>query len=325
MELYEKNGNILYILNILKKYSDEGHMLKITDIQEKILDVYGIKIDPRTIRRNIALLKEKFRYDISTYSENKEGYYISKDPYTDFELGEIRLIIDQFSYSNYIPQNMSGSIISKCMNMCNIYENEKIKNYSIVLKDTKTENLEIIKNIEDISEAIYNKKKIKFNYFKYDLSPTLKKINKAAIICTPYKIVYQLQQIYLIALKDGAEDFYTYRIDRMKDITIMENSLYKNMPASMINDYIKSNVAMFSGKPQDIEFKCNINLLDMVVEQFGKDITMQKIDDNTFYAKVTSNLEGFKFFALRNLENVKVLKPLKLKIDIDKILKNYLK
>ena len=24
MELYEKNGNILYILNILKKYSDEN-------------------------------------------------------------------------------------------------------------------------------------------------------------------------------------------------------------------------------------------------------------------------------------------------------------
>ena len=27
MELYEKNGNVLYILNILKKYSDEEHML----------------------------------------------------------------------------------------------------------------------------------------------------------------------------------------------------------------------------------------------------------------------------------------------------------
>ena len=36
MELYEKNGNILYILNVLKKYSDEEHKLSISDIRKKI-------------------------------------------------------------------------------------------------------------------------------------------------------------------------------------------------------------------------------------------------------------------------------------------------
>lgn len=35
MDLYEKNGNILYILNVLKKYSDEEHKLSISDIMIK--------------------------------------------------------------------------------------------------------------------------------------------------------------------------------------------------------------------------------------------------------------------------------------------------
>ena len=70
MDLYEKNGNILYILNILKKYSDEEHKMTATEIQKMVKEIYNIEIDPRTIRRNINLLKYKFNYDISTREEN---------------------------------------------------------------------------------------------------------------------------------------------------------------------------------------------------------------------------------------------------------------
>ena len=59
MDLYEKNGNILYILNVLKKYSDDEHMLSVAEIQRKIKEVYDVEIDSRTIRRNINLLKYK--------------------------------------------------------------------------------------------------------------------------------------------------------------------------------------------------------------------------------------------------------------------------
>ena len=93
MELYEKNGNILYILNVLKKYSDEEHKLPISELKEKIKEEYGEDIDPRTIRRNINLLQQKFGYDISTYNDNKIGYYITNDPETDFEPGEIKQLL----------------------------------------------------------------------------------------------------------------------------------------------------------------------------------------------------------------------------------------
>ena len=126
MELYEKNGNILYILNVLKKYSDEEHKLSISDIRKKINEKYEIDIDPRTIRRNINLLQQKFGYDISTYNDNKIGYYITNDPETDFEPGEIRAIIDTFSYSSFIEPRIARSIIKKCKNLQTIYENAKI-------------------------------------------------------------------------------------------------------------------------------------------------------------------------------------------------------
>ena len=161
MELYEKNGNILYILNVLKKYTDEEHLISIAEIQRKVKEIYNVDIDSRTIRRNINLLKEKLNYDISTRQENGKGYYINRNPDTDFEPGEIRAIIDNFSYANYIVPAISKNIIKKCKNMQNIYENQKLRNYKIYANDTKTDNMEVIKNIEDISEAIQNLNKIK--------------------------------------------------------------------------------------------------------------------------------------------------------------------
>ena len=170
MELYEKNGNILYILNILKKYSDAEHMLSVAEIQRKIKEIYNVEIDPRTIRRNINLLKYKLDYDISTRDDNGKGYYLNRDPETDFEPGEIRAIIDNFSYANYIVPSIAKNIIKKCKSIQTIYENEKIKDYHIYANDSKTENVEVIKNIEDISESIFNFARIVSSLSKHDLS-----------------------------------------------------------------------------------------------------------------------------------------------------------
>ena len=323
MNLYEKNGNILYILNILKKYTDAEHLLKIKDIKEKISKIYNVDIDPRTIRRNINLLKEKFGYDISTYAENKEGYYILRDPDIDFEPGEIRAIIDQFSYANYIAPSIANGIIEKCKNIQNIYENEKLKGYKVISNNTKTENNEVIKNIEDISLAIFNNRKIEFTYWKYQINNSLEKVNVNTIKCSPYMIFYSLQQFYLICLKDGATKMYTYRIDRIKQVKILDQMCLENNSKKELEDYIKTNVAMFSGDSKQIEFDCSMELLDTVIEQFGKDIYLRKIDDSRFYAKVNASIEGFKFFALRNLESVRVIKPISLKLKIKKIIDNY--
>ena len=147
MDLYEKTGNILYILNVLKKYSDEEHKLSTSEIREKVNEEYGVDIEQRTIRRNINLLQQKFGYDISTYNDNKIGYYMTNDPETDFEPGEIRAIIDTFSYSTFIEPKVAEGIIKKCKKLQNIYENNKIKNYKVYSPKGKTTNVEVIKNI----------------------------------------------------------------------------------------------------------------------------------------------------------------------------------
>ena len=322
MELYEKNGNILYILNVLKKYSDEEHILKTTEIQRKVKEIYDVDIDTRTIRRNINLLKLKLNYDISTREENGKGYYISKNPETDFEAGEIRAIIDTFSYAKYIVPSISKNVINKCKNLQNIYENKKLNNYKIFVSGSKTDNMEVIKNIEDISDAILNLNKIEFEYWKYTINTKLEKkiISKPKV--TPYAIVYNKQEFYLIGIKEGQDKFYHYRLDRIKNIKQLNEKRTIEKTSSDIQEFVESTVEMFGGKKELIEAKCKMFLLDTVIEEFGKETYITKLDDEHFKFVTETNTMGFKMWAMRNIDVVEVIKPVSLRNEIKEIILN---
>ena len=327
MDLYEKNGNILYILNVLKKYSDEEHMLSSIEIQRKVKEIYDVLIDPRTIRRNINLLKYKLDYDISTREENGKGYYINRDPETDFESGEIRAIIDNFSYANYIVPSVAKEIIKKCKNMQNIYENEKLKDYQIYSVNSKTENAEVIKNIEDISESIFQNKKIKFEYWKYAITNKLEKKIVSTPTVSPYAIIYNKQEFYLIGIKEGETKFYNYRLDRMKNVQILNEDIKIKKKKSEIQDFAESSTEMFGGEKEEIEAICHIWLLDTIFETFGRNVTIEKIPNDEEYFKllVDTNTMGFKMWAMRNIDLVEVKRPITLRNEMQEVVKNAMK
>lgn len=322
MELYEKNGNILYILNVLKKYSDEEHKLSAAEIQRKVKEIYNVDIDPRTIRRNINLLKYKLEYDISTRDENGQGYYINRNPETDFEPGEVRAIIDTFSYANYIVPSVSKTIIQKCKNMQNIYENRKLRDYKIYANDTKTDNMEVIKNIEDISEAIQNLSKIEFEYWKYTMDEKIRKEIVSTPKVTPYALVYNKQEFYMIGIKEGQDHFYNYRLDRIKNLKQLDEKRTTSKTSREIKEYAESLVEMFGGEKEEIEVICKGVLLDTVFEDFGKEIDVKKIDEKFFKVKIQANVRGFKFWAMRNMDAVEILKPITLRNEIKQIIQD---
>ena len=310
MELYEKNGNILYILHVLKKYTDEEHKLSISELREKIIEEYGEEIDPRTIRRNINLLQQKFGYDISTYADNKIGYYITNDPETDFEPGEIRAIIDTFNYSTFIEERMAKGIIQKCRNLQNIYENQKVQEYKVYSAKGKTSNVEVIKNIEDISNSILQQTKIKFEYWKYCIvGDKIKKQIVSAPVVSPYAIIYDEQQFYMIGIKEGKQEFFHYRLDRIKNLVQLSDKITSKKTEKEIEQYGETSVSVFSGNEVDIEAECMVQILEDVVEKFGKKAKIEPINNQKFKLHLSANPIGFQLWAMKNLHIVTVTKP----------------
>lgn len=299
-------------------------MLTAVEIQRKIKEIYDVEIDTRTIRRNINLLKYKLDYDISTREDNGKGYYINRDPETDFEPGEIRAIIDNFSYANYIVPSVAKEIIKKCKNMQTVYENEKIKDYQIYSVNSKTENAEVIKNIEDISSSIYNNHKIKFEYWKYEITNKLEKQIVSTPTVSPFAIVYNKQEFYFIGIKDGQDKFYHYRLDRMKNVKELNEKITIKKTKSQIRDFAESTVEMFGGKKEEIEAVCNKCLLNAIFDIFGKNVTIEKIpgNDENFKLIVDSNPMGFRMWAMRNIDMVEVIRPENLRNEMREIVGN---
>lgn len=321
MDLYEKTGNILYILNVLKKYSDEEHKLSTSEIREKVNEEYGVDIEQRTIRRNINLLQQKFGYDISTYNDNKIGYYMTNDPETDFEPGEIRAIIDTFSYSTFIEPKIAEGIIKKCKNLQNIYENNKIKNYKVYSPKGKTTNVEVIKNIEDISNSIVNRNKIKFDYWKYVIEGD--RIEKQIVskpVVSPYAIIYDKQQFYMLGIKEGNDEYFHYRLDRIKNLEELKEKIEIQKTDKEIEQYVDTSVEVFSGDEVEIEAECDGYLLGEVFEKFGKKVEVQPINKNTFSMKIKANPLGFKLWTMRNLDLVTIKKPESLVKEIKQVM-----
>lgn len=321
MDLYEKNGNCIYILNVLKKYTDSEHTLASTEIGEKVKEIYNVEIDPRTIRRNINLLKYKLNYDISTREENGKGYYLTRNPETDFEIGEIRAIIDTFSYSNYIVPSVAENIIKKCKNLQNVYENQSLRNYKVFAKNSKTENMEVIKNIEDISEAIQNLNKIEFEYWKYKIDKKFEFALSNSYKVTPYAMVYSEQEFYLIGIKEGKDNFQFFRLDRIKNIKQLAEKREIAKTESEIENFANSSIEMFAGKIEKIEAICDNPLLNPVIDKFGKNITIIKNDENTFKLILDTDRNGFLYWALKNIREVEIIKPISLRNEIKEIVR----
>jgi len=253
--------------------------------------------------------------------ENGRGYYITRNPETDFEPGEIRAIIDTFSYGSYIAPLLGKDVIKKCKNLQNIYENEKLRNYKIYANDNKTDNMEVVKNIEDISDAICNLNKVTFEYWKYEIRNKLEKTIVSTPKVAPYAIVYNKQEFYLIGIKEGLDKFYYFRLDRIKNLKQLEEKRTVKKTESQIKEFAESTVEMFGGEKEEIEAICSRELINAVFDHFGKNITIEKInnDDQNFRLILDVNTLGFKMWAMRNIDLVEVIRPLSLRVEMKEI------
>ena len=96
---------IMYILEILKKYSDDRHRLKQQDIIDIMKKDYDVACERKAVARNISDLQE-LGYDIETGG----GYYLAE---RDFEDSELRLLIDSVLASRYIPAKQAKDLVDR--------------------------------------------------------------------------------------------------------------------------------------------------------------------------------------------------------------------
>lgn len=250
-DIHPKKLLILYILDILQKYTDEEHRLSQKEIQDILKKEYEMPVDRKAIKRNLLNLieygssieyrevsrKEIFRKKSVVSDEDSldlEDKGIPEDDllWTDFYLKqkftneELRLLIDSLLFSKHIPYSQAKKLITKLESLSNIYFKSRSQ-YIYPLPVDRTDNKQVFYNISILDEAIRKKQKVLFEYAEYhtDKKMHLKKREDGSVreyVVTPYQMAAQEGKYYLICNYDKYDDISNYRVDRIRNIQILE-------------------------------------------------------------------------------------------------------
>lgn len=276
---------ILYLYKILLEKTDEQHYISMPEIISQ-LELYGISAGRKAIYEDIEALKT-FGLDIVQLKGNVSGYYVAS---REFELPELKLLADAVSSSRFLTEKKSDELLKKIEGLSSVHEAKQIQRQVYVTNRVKAMNERIYMSVDVIHRAIAEGKKITFKYFDYDLHKR-KKYRDGVRVCSPYALAWDDERYYMIAFYDKRDCITNFRIDRMESVEILEEKAKEKPENFIVADYMNSSFSMFSGETQDIKLRFDNQLINAVIDRFGKGITVMPDGDSHFTVRVKVKAE----------------------------------
>ncbi len=288
----------LLVWDILQKRTDENHAVSIKEIRDYLL-TYGIEAERHSISRDINDLMELlnrgqdadpddrsfFDYEIE-YDASLHGYKLCRRPY-DFE--ELRLLAECVRASRFISKGQEENLLNAIEGMCSEHQIEELQNEVYLVGRTKTTNKYIMGTMLTVNQAIRENRKITFKYQKYTLTDRTQQVDRrrgAAYVLSPFKLIINEGNYYLLAFDSKAQDMRTFRLDRMKGVEMLKEPREGELAFSKIDmrTYTQRVFSMFGGEQKRVSLRFINPLLDTVVERFGTGAEVfYRPDDNTHF------------------------------------------
>lgn len=273
-------ARILYVMQELVEKTDENNKVS-SEALIKMLARNDISADRKTIYSDIDKLKT-WGMDILYSKEKPAGYYLAS---RDFELPEVKLLVDAVQSSKFITEKKSRELIKKLKKLTSDGEARLIQRQVHIAGRAKTCNEAIYYNVDKISDAILKNRKIRFTYYKWGRNMELvKRNNGKPFEISPWALTWDDENYYMIGYDKRTDTVKHYRVDKMQQIDIMRSvrsgeETFKNFD---ITKFAKSTFGMFGGKLETVVLECDNNLIGPVIDRFGKDIIMQRMDEDCF-------------------------------------------
>lgn len=319
-ETQSKKVIILYILKILKEFSDEEHPITQSDIIAKLKD-YGIDCDRKTITRNIKYLID---YGFNIVRNLGGGCYFINDKY---DTSEITFLVDCLYSYPAISQRQAQNLIDKLTSEVSKYERLKFKNIYKSNELTRTDNKQIFYNIDQINFAIANDKQISFIYNKYNKNKKLVPRKEERYIINPYFMINSKGKYFLVCNKDNYDNLSNYRIDYITSVEVLDTKR-KPITKTTGNEngvnptkYANEHIYMMSGPTIKAKVKLSVDrMINDVIDWFGKNVNFVE-QEKELFAEIITNEEALIYWALQYGKYVEIIFPIKTREKILDILK----
>ena len=275
---------LLVLLRYLMRCSDEAHPVTVQDMIEELAR-QDISAERKTIYDDMEALR-RFGVDIVQRKDRSTGYYVAA---RDFELPELKLLVDSIQSSKFITQRKTLSLIRKLENLASVYDAQLLERQVYVRGRVKSMNESVYYNVDEISGAISRDRAIRFKYFEFTVSRERRYRHEGAwYIVSPFALMWDDENYYLLAWDASAARLKHYRVDKMTNIEALEQRREGKEAFQKLDmaSYSQRVFGMFAGEEKRVRLRFLNHLAGAVIDRFGKDTILTPDGDEHFIISV---------------------------------------
>ncbi len=276
---------MLYLVKIFSEETDDLHALTMPEIIDK-LAACGVNADRKTLYLDFEELRD-FGFDLIAEKAGRNCYYHLGS--RDFELPELKLLVDSVQSAKFMTDKKSNELIRKLESLVSKYEAKQLQRQVIISGRVKTMNESIYYNVDKIHEAIGTGRQIRFKYFQWNTKKEmeLRKDGKWYQI-SPWALMWDDENYYLVAYDAEDEIIKHYRVDKMLRISVVDEKRLgqEHFKQFSMPKYTKSLFGMNSGDETTVTLVAANHMVGILIDRFGKDIDIIPLDESRFRTHV---------------------------------------
>ena len=279
---------LIRVRDILLENTDADHTISVAKIIS-ILSEYGIEAERKSIYEDIEELRA-YGMDIEMKKGNGGGYYVAS---REFELPELKFLVDAVQASRFITTAKSRTLINKLSSLTSRYERSELSRQVHIAERIKSMNKSIYYTTDYIHKAINENRKVSFRYFNYNSKKekVARREGKRYIV-SPWLLIWNDENYYLAAYDSESGIVKHYRVDKMERVEITDEAregeaVFKSSEMSM---YPTGIFDMFGGKTETVALDCAEEMAGAVIDRFGSDVTLTQGGELDFTAHVKVQL-----------------------------------
>ena len=298
-----------YLTKIMTEKTDDEHSLTMPQILDE-LKKYEVSAERKSIYEDFKDM-ERFGIDIIKEQKGRETFYHIAG--REFELAEVKLLIDAVQSAKFITQKKSKLLISKVKKFVSEHQAKQLQRQIVINDRVKTMNESVYYNVDDIHTAINQNRKIKFKYYKWDIDKKLvERHGGIYFVVSPWALLWDDENYYMIAFDDWDNKIKHYRVDKMMYIEVGKDERagkeeFKNFDMAK---YSKATFGMYHGDKTKVCIKFTNHMCGVFIDRFGKDTIFRKTDENHSELVVDINVSPQCFGWIFSLGNdVEIVSP----------------
>lgn len=316
------------LAKIMLERTDDDHYITMPEIIDA-LGEYDITADRKSIYSDLRDL-EVLGIEVEGEKVGNRFHYhvVSRT----FELPELKLLVDAIQSSKFITESKTNALIKKLEQLVSKYEAMKLQRQVFVSGRIKTMNESIYYSVDAIHHAISENKKIRFQYFQWNVKKEMElRHNGAWYHISPWGLSWDDENYYLVGYDSDGGKIKHYRVDKMLHIQMTDEKregkeCFKKLDMA---DYARKSFGMYGGKEQKVKLRVANDLAGVIIDRFGKNVMMIPEDEAHFTVNVDVHVsKQFLGWIISLGEGVKIISPDEvvdqMKKEIERLARQYL-